>query len=339
MPKALKAVVTDYIEDNLDWEAAELAKAGIRFEAYQLKFKPEPEVLAKIADADMIVVNMVRFTDSLLAGLKNCRVLIRHGIGYDNVDVAACTRRGILFAYQPDYCKEDVAEHAIALIFACARKIVRGRRTLEESSARGQWDFSGLFPIRRLDGKTLGVLGVGRIGSRVCRKLKSFGFRILGCDPYLTPERRREIGIEFVDHDTLFRKSDYLTVHTPLTDETRHIVNARTLGLMKPTAYLVNTSRGPMVDADALAEALRENRIAGAAIDVFDVEPPPPSHPFFALENCILSPHIGWASEEAGWEIRRSILDDLLAVAAGRPARCVVNTELLDRWPYRAPGA
>ncbi len=325
MPEKVKVVVTDYIEDNLDWEAEQLAKAGMQFEAYQLKNKPESEILEKIADADIIVVNMVKFTDSLLSKLKKCRALIRHGIGYDNVDVPACTKYKIPFAYQPDYCKEDVAEHAIALIFACARKVVWSRKTLEASSARGQWDFSGLFPIHRMDGKTLGILGVGRIGSRVYRKMKSFGMRILGCDPYLSDERRKETPLEWVNHDTLFRESDFLSVHTPLNDETRHIVNAKTLGLMKPTAYLINTARGPMVDCNALADALRNKKIAGAAIDVFDVEPPPTNHPLFGIDNVILTPHIGWASVEAGWEIRKSILDDILAVAAGKPARCLVN--------------
>ena len=331
MGKRLKVVVTDYIEDNLGWEAEQLAQAGIDFAAYQLKFKPEAEVLEKIADADIIVVNMVKMTDSLLSKLKHCRLLIRHGIGYDNVDVPACTRQGIQFAYQPDYCKEDVAEHAIALIFACARKVVRSRKTLDASSARGQWDFSGLFPIYRLDGKTLGIIGVGRIGSRVYRKLRTFGFRIIGNDPYLSDERRTELGMKFVDQETLLRTSDFVTLHTPLTDETRHLINGRTLGLMKPTAYLINTSRGPMVDAEALASALRDERIAGAAIDVFDQEPPPPSHPLFPLANAILTPHLGWASDEAGWEIRKSIVDDILAAAAGRPARCVVNTEILGK--------
>lgn len=325
----MKVAVTDYIEENLDWEAGQLAAAGISFEAFQLKFRPEEEVAAKIGDADVVVVNMVKMTDSLLGRLPKLRLLIRHGIGYDNVDVAACTKRGIQFAYQPDYCKEDVAEHAIALIFACARRVCRSRRTLEESSQKGQWNFAGLFPIYRLDGKTLGILGVGRIGSRVFRKLRTFGFRILACDPYLDEARKRELaaqGLTFVDQSTLFKESDFVTIHTPLQDDTRHIVNAKTLALMKPTAYVVNTSRGPMVDSHALAEAVKKGIIAGAAIDVFDKEPPDPTHELFALENVILTPHIGWASEEAGWEIRKSILDDILAAAAGRSARCVVNT-------------
>jgi len=329
MQKKLKVVVTDYIEPDLNWETAQLADKPIDFQTYQLKFKPEAEVLEKIRDAHVIVVNMVKMTESLIAQLTRCRLIIRHGIGYDNVDVAACTRHGIQFAYQPDYCKEDVAEHAIALIFACARKVVSGRRTLEESSRRGQWDFTGLFPIYRLDGKTLGILGTGRIGSRVFRKLRTFGFRIIACDPYLSEKRKAELtaqGLVYVDHDTLFRESDFITVHTPLQDDTRHLVNARTLALMKPTAYVVNTSRGPMVDCHALAEAVRNRVIAGAAIDVFDKEPPDVDFELYGLENVILTPHIGWASEEAGWEIRRSILDDILAASEGRSARCVVNT-------------
>ncbi len=326
----MKVVVTDYIEDNLDWEAEELKKAGIEFEVYQLKFKSESEIVDKIKDADVVVVNMVKMTESLLSQLPNCKLLIRHGIGYDNVDVDACTKHGIPFAYQPDYCKEDVAEHAIALMFACARKVVWSRQTLDQSSASGQWDFSKLFPIYRLDKKTVGIIGVGRIGSRVYRKLKSFGFNFLGHDPYLSEKRKNDLdGLRFVDRDTLLRESDFVTVHTPLNNETRHLINRETLALMKPTAYLINTSRGPMVDAEALAEALENEVIAGAAIDVYDVEPPPPTLALFKCRNIILTPHIGWASEEAGWEIRKSILDDIMACAEDRPARCLVNKEAL----------
>jgi len=325
----MKVVVTDYIENNLDWEAQQLAKSGIEFACHQLKLTPEEEIVKTIKDAEVIVVNMVKITDSLLAQLPNCKLLIRHGIGYDNVDVAACTRYGVQFAYQPDYCKEDVAEHAIALIFACARKVYRSRRTLDESSAAGQWDFAGLFPIYRLAGKTIGIVGVGRIGSRVYRKLRTFGFNFLGCDPYLPDAVKAEHeDIKWVDKKTLFKEADFVTVHTPLNDETRHLVDTEALAFMKPTAYLINTSRGPMVDADALADALESNRIAGAAIDVFEVEPPSPDLRLFGLENCILTPHIGWASEEAGWEIRKSILADVLAHAEGKRARCVVNPEV-----------
>lgn len=327
----MKVVVTDYIEDNLDWEAGKLAEAGIEFAAYQLKFLPEEQVVEKCRDADIILVNMVKMTESLLSKLPKCKLLIRHGIGYDNVDVAACTKLGIEFAYQPDYCVEDVAEHAIALIFACARKIVASRKILDDSSARGQWDFGGLFPFPRLNGKTLGILGVGRIGSRVFRKLKTFGFRIIASDPYLSEKRIAELGLEFVPRETLFRESDFITIHTPLNQETKYIVNAETLNLMKPTAYLVNTSRGGMVDVNALADALRKGKLAGAALDVYEVEPPPVDFPLRDFSNVILTPHTAWASEEAGWEIRNSYLNDMLSFAKGGHARCVVNREILER--------
>ena len=160
MGEKTKVVVTDYIEADLNWEAEQMAAAGIEFSAHQLKFKPEEEVLAVIGDAEVIVVNMAKMDASLLSKLPNCKLLIRHGIGYDNVDVPACTAAGIQFAYQPDYCKEDVAEHAIALIFACGRKIVWSRKTLDEASANAQWDFSGLFPLYRLDGKPCIPCGV-----------------------------------------------------------------------------------------------------------------------------------------------------------------------------------
>lgn len=327
----MKVAVTDYIEENLDWEAAELKKAGIDFALFQLKFKPEEEVAAAIRDAEVVLVNMVKFTDSLLARLPNLKLLIRHGIGYDNVDVAACTKRGVVFAYQPDYAVEDVAEHAIALILACARKVPASRRTLEDSSKAGQWDFSKLFPLYRMKGKTLGVVGAGRIGSTLIQRLQSFGFRIIANDPYLSEKRKAALGVPFVEKEALFRESDFITVHTPLNPETRHIINAQTLALMKPTAYVINTSRGGMVDAVALAKACKSRKIAGAAIDVYDVEPPPLDHPLFGLDNVILTPHLGWASVESGEQIRQSILDDILNYAKGQPARNVVNKELLKK--------
>jgi phosphoglycerate dehydrogenase-like enzyme len=174
-------------------------------------------------------------------------------------------------------------------------------------------------------GQNLGIIGCGRIGSLVYRKLKSFGFKFLICDPYLSCEQKRELGIEVVDEETVFRNSDYVTIHTPLTAETRHLVNARTLGMMKPTAYLVNTARGPMVDVPALAEALRNGVIAGAGIDVFEVEPPPRDFPLFGLPNAILTPHLSWYSEDSGRRIRELIMVEIDRFLAGQPPRYTAN--------------
>jgi len=323
----MKVVITDYIEPDLDWEAAELARRGVEFHYYQLKFAPLADIIAATRDADVVIVNMVPVTADLIAGFERCKLVIRHGVGYDNVDVAALERAGIPLCYIPDYCVEEVAEHAISLILACARKLVTSRQVLDDSSARGRWDFSPLIPIFRMMGKTLGIIGCGRIGSRVYQRLASFGFNFPVCDPYLTSERKRELGIEVVDHDTVFRNADFITIHTPLTGETRHMVNARTLALMKPTAYLVNTARGPMVDAGALAAAVRTGAIAGAAIDVYDREPPPPDHPLFGLPNVILTPHLAWYAEEGGWRIRELIILEIDRFLAGLPPRFLAHSQ------------
>ncbi|HOS43626.1 MAG TPA: C-terminal binding protein [Armatimonadota bacterium] len=326
----MKVVVTDFIEPDLEWEAAEMAKRGMDFACHQLKFAPAAEVIAATKDADIVVVNMVPITPEVVAGWERVKLVIRHGTGYDNVQVSALTEAGIPLVYIPDYCTDEVAEQAIALIFACARRIVSSRATLDESSARGQWDFRDVIPMFRMAGKTLGILGCGRIGGAVYRKLKSFGFRFLVCDPYLSEKRRQELeGVTFVDIETLFRESDFITIHTLLTDETRHIVNAETLALMKPTAYLVNTARGPMVDVCALADALRNGVIAGAGIDVYDTEPPETDYPLVDLPNAILTPHLAWYSEDAGMRIREIIVEEIDRYAAGQPPRYAVNKDVL----------
>ncbi len=323
----MKVVVTDYIEPDLEWEAAQMARRGIEFAAYQLKFTSAERVIEATRDADVVVVNMVPVTAEIVAGWERCRLVIRHGVGYDNVDLAALERAGIPCCYIPDYCTEEVAEHAIMLMLACARRIETSRKVLDASSARGQWDFADVIPIWRIAGRTVGILGCGRIGSRVYQKLQSFGvdFRIV--DPYLSEERKRELGIQVVDKETMFRESDLVTVHTPLTRETRHIVNRDTLRMMKPTACLVNTSRGPMVDTVALAEALNNGTIAGAAIDVFEREPPPPDHPLFSARNVILTPHLAWYSEDAAWRIRELIVLEIDRFVAGLPPRYVAKAE------------
>jgi len=331
MPDRPKVVVTDFIEPDLDWEAQEMARRGVEFVTHQLKFRPEDEVIAAIRDAHVIVVNMVKMTPRVIGALDCCRRIIRHGAGYDNVDTAACTARGIPRAYCPDYCMDEVAEQAISLIFACARQVPQSRKILDDSIARRQWDFTPLAKCFRMAGKTLGIIGCGRIGSRLLEKLRHFGFKeILICDPYLSPKRIEKLGIQTVPQEKVFRESDFITIHTPLNEETRHIVNRRTLAMMKPTAYLVNTSRGPMVDHEALAEALREKRIAGAGIDVYDNEPPEQTYPRLGLENPILTPHLSWYREDAAWDIRQKSVEDIDLGLAGKPPRYCVNKEVLD---------
>ena len=324
----MKVVVTDYIEPDLKWEEEKLAEMGVEFAYHQLKFQPVEKVIEATRDADIVIVNMVKVPRELVAAWEKCKLVIRHGVGYDNVDLEALEEAGIPLCYIPDYCTEEVAEQAIMLILACARRLITSRKVLDESSARGQWDFQDVIPIYRMAGRTVGILGCGRIGSLVYLKLKSFGFRFLICDPYLSEERVQELGVERVDHETLFKESDFLTIHTPLTQETRHIVNKDTLALMKPTAYVINTARGPMVDSEALAEALRNGVIAGAGIDVYEVEPPPPDHPLFSAPNVILTPHLAWYSEDAAWRIRELIILEIQRFLEGKPPRYVAKRDV-----------
>ena len=323
--KPLKVVVTDYIEPDLKWETEEMAKRGLEFQSYQLKFAPDADVIAATRDADVVIVNMVPITPGIISNWERCRLVIRHGVGYDNIDVAALGKAGIPLCYIPDYCAEEVAEQAIALLLACGRRLAASRRALDISSARGAWDFSATVPIYRMAGQTLGIIGCGRIGSLVYLKLKSFGLKFLICDPYLTKERKEELGIEVVDKETVFHHADFITVHTPLTPETRHLVNEHTLSLMKPTAYLVNTSRGLMVDTQALSVALEKGVIAGAGIDVFDVEPPPPDSSLFRMPNTFLTPHLSWYSEDAGRRIRELVVLEIDRFLAGQPPRYVAK--------------
>jgi D-3-phosphoglycerate dehydrogenase len=270
---------------------------------------------------------MVKVDRELVAGWERPRLVIRHGAGYDNVDVAALTERGIVLEYIPDYCQHEVAEQAIALMFACARKVVWGRKMLDDSVERGEWDFAPIIPVYRIDGSTVGIVGCGRIGSLVLKKLKGFGVKFLMCDPYLSAKRKADLGIETLPLEDVCRGSDFITLHSPLNDETRHMINARTLAWMKPTAYLVNTSRGGTVDAVALGEALKKRAIAGAAIDVYEKEPPRPDFPLLGLDNVILTPHLSWYSKDAERTIREKIVQDIDMFADGTGPRIPVNPE------------
>ena len=327
--EAIKIVVTDYIEPDLEWEKEQLARfEHVTLEYHQLKFAPQEELLEVIRDADAILVNMTAMTAQIIGQLEKCKLIIRHGVGYDNVDVAAATARGIRVAYEPDYCTDEVAEHAITLMLAAWRKVGIGRQVLEDSSKSGIWDFEPIYPIGALRGKTVGIVGCGRIGKTVLDRLASFGFEFLVCDPYLSPKRQAKLGVPVVDLKTLLAQADIVTVHAVLNDETHHLIGEDQLRGMKPTAYLVNTARGGLIDTDALARALKEGWIAGAAVDVYVKEPPDPDFPLFECDNALLAPHLGWYSEEANWSIREKVLEDFVRFVEGRPPRFLVNVEL-----------
>jgi D-3-phosphoglycerate dehydrogenase len=325
----IKVVTTDYVEPDLAWEAEQYAQLGVAFSAHQLKFASPAELLQVAADADVLIVNMAKFNAEVIQGLRRCKLIIRHGIGYDNVDVAAATRCKIMVANIPDYCVHEVAEQTVMLIMACQRKLPLQSRVARNPLANGTWDFLSVAPIYSVLGKAVGIVGFGRIGSTVFRMMQGFGVSFLICDPYISEMRKQQFGIETVPLERLLREADIITVHTPLTDETYHMFDESQFQLMKPTSVLVNTARGGVVNLRALDQALREGLIAQAGIDVYEErEPPEPDFPLLHNERAICTPHLSWMAEEASWNIREKIVEDVRRFVRGQIPTHQVNPEV-----------
>ena len=331
MPK-LNVVITDYVEQDLKWEEEQFKGLGIDFAYDQLKLGSPEQILTLAKDADIVIVNMAKMSAEVIAGLQRCKLIIRHGVGYDNVDVAAVTRRNIAFSYVPDYCMEEVAEQAVMLIFACQRKLLLQNRLLQKSAAEGKWVFDPIYPVYRLSGKTLGIVGFGRIGAAVWRMMQGFKMRVLVSDPYLSDARKKEYGIETLPLAQVLKEADIVTVHTPLNKETHHLIDEPQLKLMKRSAILVNTARGAVVNLQSLDKALREGWIAHAGIDVYEEEPPDPDLVLLHNEQAICTPHLSWLSEEAGWSIREKIVEDVRGFVQGKGPRYQVNPEVKIRF-------
>jgi D-3-phosphoglycerate dehydrogenase len=303
--------------------ATELAVLNLE-PGIEIEFHPKldtPDAIAALARCDALSVGLHDVTAAVLDGMPNCKIVVRVGTGYDAIDYEAAAARGIWVTNVPDYSIDEVSTHALSLLLALARNLKGHLGVI----AQGDWRYLAASPIRRLRGQTLGVLGYGRIGSEMGRKGQGIGLRVIAHDAVIAPERIRELGAEPVDFDTLMRESDFISLHVPLTGDTRKIIDARALSLMKPTAFLVNTARGDVVDIDALVEAVRVGTIAGAAIDVLPVEPPPSDAPILHEPNIIVTPHIGWASVEAGIDSRQRGMEDVLRALRGERPRTPVN--------------
>lgn len=287
-----------------------------------------------IADGEVILsVGLLPIDAATIGGFERCRLIVRYGIGYDTIDVAAATARGIVVANAPTYCVEEVSDHAVALALALARRVPaldRSVRSAGWEAAQQQMD-----GVRRLGTRTLGLLGMGRIATATARKLRPSVGRVIAHDPFLDDAAIGARGAEPVDFTTLVRQSDILSVHVPLSAGTRGLLGAAALGLMQPTALLVNTSRGPVVDEAALAEALVGGRLAGAALDVTAEEPPSPTSPLFAVDpqRLILTPHIAASSDDALVQLRSEVIAAMDAVLRGRWPAATVNPAVEPRVP------
>ena len=282
----------------------------------------EEEVIELCHDADGITVNLAAISAKVIQGLEKCRVIARYGVGYDNVDVAAADAKGIKVVNVPDYCDEDVSDHAMALFMGCVRKIaVRDRQV-----RAGRWNVGRSNPMYRIKGKTFGLVGYGKIPQTLHRKLKGFDLgRVLVVDPFIPQAVVVENGAELVDLDTLIRESDFISVHAPLTEKTHGMFGEDQFKTMKDTAILINTARGPIVDPDALYQALKNGWINSAGIDVHTQEPLPKDFRLFELDNVILTDHTGWYSEESQIELQTKCARNLASVLKGEDCYAIVN--------------
>jgi D-3-phosphoglycerate dehydrogenase len=274
-------------------------------------------VLATAADADAILNTYLPWSAESIARLTRCKIIARYGIGFDNVDLKAAAGAGIVVTNVPDYSVEEVATHALALILASLRKVV----TADRSVRAGTWSIDNFRPIRRLSTLTVGLIGYGRIARRIAAPLAALGADIIAHDPYLQPGPDLPPLLEF---DTVLSRSDIVSLHLPLTDETRDIIDRDALGRMRPEAILINTSRGPLVDLDALGDALRQGTIGAAGLDVFDVEPLDASR-VEGVPNLIVTPHMAYYSEEALAESQRKAATQVIKVLTGEKPDYRVN--------------
>jgi D-3-phosphoglycerate dehydrogenase len=257
----------------------------------------------------------------------------RTGIGVDTVDMPTATALGIIVTNVPDYCIDEVSDHALALLLSLTRKVVSATAAVRA----GGWGVKLAVPIARHRGRTLGLVGFGKIPQALVPKAQAIGFQVIAFDPYIPPEGGARLGVRMVDFQTLLGESDVVSIHAPLTDETKGLFGDREFGRMKAGAFLINTSRGPLIQGAALVRALESGRLAGAGLDVLDVEPPPAGSPLLTLPNVALTPHIGYYSEESQIELQTKAAQEVRRVLTGETPRNVVNREVLPRARASAP--
>ena len=325
MPAVL---VTDYAWPSLDIEREVLAEAGAQLIVAETGDEAELAELA--AGVDAILTCFRPVTAAVLDAAARCRVVARYGVGLDNIDTCRAAELGMLVTNVPDYCIEEVSDHAAALILALARNVVPFDRDI----ARGRWDNSARGPMHRLYGRTLGLVGYGAIGRRLAGKMRAFGMQVLAYSPSLRTSPGNGIGVA-ASLDELLARADVVSLHVPLTPATRGLIDARALSRMRPGSYLVNTARGAIVETAALADALRSGHLGGAALDVLPAEPPDPGDPLFGAPNLIMTPHAAFVSVEAVAELQRKAASNVADVLVGRCPAYLTNPPVLASDGYR----
>jgi D-3-phosphoglycerate dehydrogenase / 2-oxoglutarate reductase len=306
--------VTDSVFPSLDPAKTALAKLNPTFR--MSKSANADDIVAVARDADAILVTYAKLTRDILMQTTKCRAIGRFGLGVDNIDLPAAKEKGILVNYVPDYCIREVSDHAMALLLALIRKIPLSNKLVQG----GRWEMPAIVPIGRIEGTVLGLVGFGNIPRLVAHKAKAFGIKVIAFDPFAKAEIFKAAGVEQVDFDMLLETANYVSVHAPLTPNTRGMMNARAFAKMKKGAYLVNTARGPLIDEPALIAALDSGHLGGAGLDVVTTEPLAKDSPLLGRDNVIITPHTAFYSIEALEELQSKCASDVARVLSGEKA-------------------
>ncbi|MCD6479638.1 D-glycerate dehydrogenase [Candidatus Bathyarchaeota archaeon] len=319
-----------FVTRKLFDEAISLIEEYADVEVYESEEEPAPYdlILDKVRDIDGLLCLLTDKIDARIIEAGEClKVISNYAVGYDNIDVEAATKRGIYVTNTPGVLTETTADLAWAILMAIARRVVEADKYVRAGKWVHAWGPKMMLGSD-VHGKTLGIVGLGRIGSAVARRAKGFNMRVIYYDVFRREDLERELGLEYKPLEELLKEADYVTLHVPLTKETYHLIGEKELDLMKPTAYLINTSRGAVIDQKALYKALKERRIAGAALDVFEKEPIDPDDPLLELDNVVLTPHIGSASVETRKKMAMIAAENLVSVLRGVEPPNLVNPEV-----------
>ncbi|GAA1306819.1 MAG: C-terminal binding protein [Brachybacterium tyrofermentans] len=320
----MKIVITDLDQDRITEEQAVADAAGA--ELVLAQSRTEDEVIEAAQGADALLVQYAPITRRVLEALPSVRAIGRYGVGVDTLDLDAATEVGVAVSNVPDYGTEDVSDHAVALAVSLSRGVVE----LDRNLRAGTTSLAPVKPLHRLSTRTVGVIGLGRIGAATARKARALGFSVHGYDPMREAGSTTEDGIAVRTQDEVLAESDVISVHVPLTEQTHHLISTEALARMRPGSMLVNTSRGGVVDTAAVVEALQSGHLRGAGLDVFETEPLPQDSALRDCPTAILTPHASWYSEESETELKRRVIENVVEVLAGRRPRNILNPEVLE---------
>ena len=328
MPE-FKVVLIEHGYATTEYERKIIARAGGEFiDAEQLGLAG---ALKQAEEADGVLCRRLEINSSLIQRLHRCKIIVRYGVGTDNVDLTAATAARIIVGHVPGYCRDEVAEHTMGLLLACARRIVSTHIKME----RGEWEVHRAEPIYRIAGKTLGIVGFGNVGRALAEKLMGWSLNLLGFDPFIESVVMERAGVNPVTLAELLSQSDFVTLHCPLLPETRHLINDRTLSQMKPGAILINAARGQVVDTAALCRFLDAGHLAAAGLDVFEIEPLPKDSPLRTHPAIVLTDHTAWYSEESQMQLQKTAAEEVVRVCTGGLPHSIANPEVLHhlgRW-------